>query len=292
MKNIITAINNPELNEEIKKEKKFKIVNKDIIYKEGIIEVLEEKKEINLIIINYDLQGKIEIEELIKKIKKENIKKIEKNNKIKNAIIVNENKKNEASEIVLQIAKKIEQNHNKVLIIDINLKNKILQNLLNKQNIEKKINKNIRYIEKNINQNIEKKIENKLYVKINENIKLLTGLSYYRNKNKENYINKIINLIQKNTKKYYLIIIYFNEENKDNKLKIELNKKIEKNLFIISNKYMEIKNLKKELEKNKFLENKNTYILIKPKQPKEKNIINKSIIKKIFKKEKIIKKIN
>ena len=38
MKNIITAINNPELNEEIKKEKKFKIVNKDIIYKEGIIE--------------------------------------------------------------------------------------------------------------------------------------------------------------------------------------------------------------------------------------------------------------
>ena len=146
--------------------------------------------------------------------------------------------------------------------------------------------------EKNINQNIEKKIEKKLYVKINENIKLLTGLSYYRNKNKENYINKIINLIQKNTKKYYLIIIYFYEENKDNKLKIELNKKIEKNLFIISNKYMEIKNLKKELEKNKFLENKNTYILIKPKQPKEKNVINNSIIKKIFKKEKIIKKIN
>ena len=74
MKNIITAINNPELNEEIKKEKKFKIVNKDIIYKEGIIEVLEEKKEINLIIINYDLPGKIEIEELIKKIKKINEK--------------------------------------------------------------------------------------------------------------------------------------------------------------------------------------------------------------------------
>ena len=381
MKNIITAINNPELNEEIKKEKKFKIVNKDIIYKEGIIEVLEEKKEINLIIINYDLPGKIEIEELIKKIKKinekleiifilekedvekekklkklniekiyynnkinkkslikiikeednnekeklekeiielkkiiekskkenikekvknkiedkikkENIKKIEKHNKIKNAIIVNENKKNEASEIVLQIAKKIEQSHNKVLIIDINLENKILQNLLNKKNIKKKINKNIRYIEKNINQNIEKKIEKKLYVKINENIKLLTGLSYYRNKNKENYINKIINLIQKNTKTYYLIIIYFYEENKDNKLKIELNKKIEKNLFIISNKYMEIKNFKKELEKNKFLENKNTYILIKPKQPKEKNVINNSIIKKIFKKEKIIKKIN
>ena len=300
MKKIITAIGNEILNKKLKKENDFEVIIEDIQYKEGIIEVLEEKKEINLIIINYDLPGKIEIEELIKKIKKingkleiifilekedvekekklkklniekiyynnkinkkslikiikeednnekeklekeiielkkiiekskkenikekvkkkiedkikkENIKKIEKYNKIKNAIIVNENKKNEASEIVLQIAKKIEQSHNKVLIIDINLENKILQNLLNKKNIEKKINKNIRYIEKNINQNIEKKIEKKLYVKINENIKLLTGLSYYRNKNKENYINKIINLIQKNTKKYYLIIIYFYE---------------------------------------------------------------------------------
>ena len=49
MKNIITAINNPELNNEIKKEKNLKIINKDIIYKEGIIEILEEKKEIKKI---------------------------------------------------------------------------------------------------------------------------------------------------------------------------------------------------------------------------------------------------
>ena len=74
MKNIITAINNPELNNEIKKEKNLKIINKDIIYKEGIIEILEEKKEINLIIINYDLPGKIEIEDLVNKIKKINEK--------------------------------------------------------------------------------------------------------------------------------------------------------------------------------------------------------------------------
>ena len=75
MKNIITAINNPELNNEIKKEKNLKIINKDIIYKEGIIEILEEKKEINLIIINYDLPGKIEIEDLVNKIKKIHMKK-------------------------------------------------------------------------------------------------------------------------------------------------------------------------------------------------------------------------
>ena len=53
-----------------------------------------------------------------------------------------------------------------------------------------------------------------------------------------------------------------------------------------------IKNINSNIEIIIFLENKNTYILIKPKQPKEKNVINNSIIKKIFKKEKIIKKIN
>ena len=74
VKNIITEINNTELNNEIKKEKNLKIINKDIIYKEGIIEILEEKKEINLIIINYDLPGKIEIEDLVNKIKKINEK--------------------------------------------------------------------------------------------------------------------------------------------------------------------------------------------------------------------------
>ena len=76
MKKIITALNNPELNKELEKEKNIKVMNKDIIYKEGILEILEIKKEIDLIIINYDLSGKITIEELIQKIKKIN-KKIE-----------------------------------------------------------------------------------------------------------------------------------------------------------------------------------------------------------------------
>lgn len=375
MKNIITAINNPELNNEIKKEKNLKILNKDIIYKEGIIEALEEKKDINLIIINYDLPGKMEIEELINKIKKinekielifilekEDIKKEEKlkklnikniyynnkinkeklikiikkennnkeeelqeeinklkkiiennkkeknfkniknkikdnknkkiklkkdNNKIKNTIIINENEKNEGSEIILKIAKKAEKNNKKILIIDINLENKILQNIFNKKNIDKKINKKIKYLENSEQKNIEKKIENALFIKINKNINLLTGLNYYKNKNKENYINKIINLILKNSKKYYLIIIYFLEKKESEKIKKELNKKIEKNIFIISNNYIEIKKLKKELKINNILENKKTYIFLK----KEKNKINKSIIKNIFKKQKIITKI-
>ena len=300
MKNIITAINNPELNNEIKKEKNLKIINKDIIYKEGIIEILEEKKEINLIIINYDLPGKIEIEDLVNKIKKINekielifilekediekeqklkklnikniyynneinkekliqiikkenknkeeelqkeirelkkiieenkkvnksrkiknktekkvennieknllkkrIKKTEnKDNKIENAIIINENEKNEGSFIIKKLATKAIKKNKKILIININLENKIIQDIFNKKNIEKIIDKKIKYIENSKQKNINKKIENALFVKINENIKLITGLKYYKNKNEEYYINKIINIIQKNSKKY------------------------------------------------------------------------------------------
>ena len=389
MKNIITAINNPELNNEIKKEKNLKIINKDIIYKEGIIEILEEKKEINLIIINYDLPGKIEIEDLVNKIKKINEKielifilekediekeqklkklnikniyynneinkekliqiikkenknkeeelqkeirelkkiieenkkenksrkiknkiekkvenKIEKNllkkrtkktekkdKKIKNAIIINENEKKEGSFIIKKLATKAIKKNKKILIININLENKIIQDIFNKKNIEKIIDKKIKYIENSKQKNINKKIENALFVKINENIKLITGLKYYKNKNEEYYINKIINIIQKNSKKYYLIIIYFLNKKENVELKKELNKKIEKNIFIISNNYIEIKELKKELRKYNFLENKNTYIFLKKENNNKNNTINSSIIKNIFKKEKITTKL-
>ena len=389
MKNIITAINNPELNNEIKKEKNLKIINKDIIYKEGIIEKEEEKKEINLIIINYDLPGKIEIEDLVNKIKKINekielifilekediekeqklkklnikniyynneinkekliqiikkenknkeeelqkeirelkkiieenkkvnksrkiknkiekkvennieknllkkrIKKTEnKDNKIENAIIINENEKNEGSFIIKKLATKAIKKNKKILIININLENKIIQDIFNKKNIEKIIDKKIKYIENSKQKNINKKIENALFVKINENIKLITGLKYYKNKNEEYYINKIINIIQKNSKKYYLIIIYFLNKKENVELKKELNKKIEKNIFIISNNYIEIKELKKELRKYNFLENKNTYIFLKKENNNKNNTINSSIIKNIFKKEKITTKL-
>ena len=92
MKNIITALNNPELNNELKKEKNLKIKNKDIIYKEGILEILQKDIEINLIIINFELPGKITIEKLIEEIKKLNNKIelifiLEKENKEKEKIL-------------------------------------------------------------------------------------------------------------------------------------------------------------------------------------------------------------
>ncbi len=69
IKKIITAINNPSLNEKLKKEKDFEIVGKDLLYKEAILEILEEDKNIDIIILSENLMGEIEIEKLIKKIK-------------------------------------------------------------------------------------------------------------------------------------------------------------------------------------------------------------------------------
>lgn len=132
MKNIITALNNPDLNMSLKSEENVNIINKDIIYKEGIIEILELKKNINLIIINYELPGKIKIEELIEKIrrinekieiifilekediekekilKKYNINNIYYNNKIdKNELvgIINRNRKSKEEELQEEIEK-------------------------------------------------------------------------------------------------------------------------------------------------------------------------------------------
>ena len=73
---IITAINNPKLNDELKNEKNIEIICKDIFYKEGILEILENEINIDYIIINSKLEGEIKLNKLIEKI-------IEKNEKIK-----------------------------------------------------------------------------------------------------------------------------------------------------------------------------------------------------------------
>ena len=55
MKNIVTAIGNPDLNLKLKEIDDLNIKEKDIFYKEGIIEFLEKDKEIDIIIINLEL---------------------------------------------------------------------------------------------------------------------------------------------------------------------------------------------------------------------------------------------
>ena len=96
MKKIITAISNPKLNEELKKERNFEIIGKDIQYREAILEILERNNKIDLIILSEKIPGEIQLENLIEKIKfaNEKIKIIfilEKENKELEKILIKNN---------------------------------------------------------------------------------------------------------------------------------------------------------------------------------------------------------
>ena len=53
--NIITAIENKKINEQLKNIKNINILNSDIQYKEGILEYLENNSDIDLILLKLNL---------------------------------------------------------------------------------------------------------------------------------------------------------------------------------------------------------------------------------------------
>lgn len=87
MKKIITAIGNEEINQKLKELNLFEIIGYDIQYQEGILEVLENQKEINILILSEKIQGNINIIDLL-----EEIKRI--NNKIEIILILENNSEN------------------------------------------------------------------------------------------------------------------------------------------------------------------------------------------------------
>lgn len=120
MKKIITAINNPELNEELKKVKNFEIIGKDLLYKEAILEILEKNNNIDIIILGENLMGEIKLQKLIEKIK-------ETNEKIK-IIFILEKENSDLKNILLQ---------NKIIYIYYNKKNNLedLAKIINEKEI-------------------------------------------------------------------------------------------------------------------------------------------------------------
>lgn len=172
MKNILTAIGNEELNNKLKKINNFNIINSDIQYRDGILEVLEYKKEIDVLILSNQIPGEIEIKDLINKIYLIN-------NKIKIYFITNELDKD-----IIKFLK-----NKKVEIIF--FENKInLQEIINNICDEKKIN----YLNKN---NIINNKENE----INKNSKKeIKEKNNKKNKNNKKIKNKINNLIYKKIK--------------------------------------------------------------------------------------------
>jgi len=70
MKNIITALANPELNEILKKQNQIQVQYNDIQYQEGVIEILKENKKIDILILSEILPGKLDISDFILEIRK------------------------------------------------------------------------------------------------------------------------------------------------------------------------------------------------------------------------------
>ena len=65
---IATAIGDTYINEKLKKIDNIEIVGKDISYQEGVIEILEEKKDIDVLILSNNILGEYDFIELINKI--------------------------------------------------------------------------------------------------------------------------------------------------------------------------------------------------------------------------------
>ena len=296
MTNIITAMNNPLINEELKKEKNINLICRDISYKEGIIEILEKEKyflenkkniENNFIIIDENLPGEIELEKLIKKI-------LEKNKKIKIIITIKKENKNKLklnNKNIIKIFydKKINlnkiknYNKNKIKNKEKNYKKNKIITFIGEKNSEKNIvllnfsfylknqNKKILIITPNNINNLKKEIKN-----VDKNIDLL----FYNN-----LFN--FNLVKKIKKKYNYILIEINIEK--NKI---INKNIlnnsDENLLIIKPNFLEIKNAKKIIEKNNLNKLNNLKIIL---NKYNKNTINEKIIKNIFNENNIIGKI-
>ena len=91
---ILTALQNPEINKILKEQTNYNVVENDIQYQEGIIEILEKNNKINLIIISELLPGNIGFKDLINKIKTIN-------NDIE-IIVILENKNSKIKEFLIQ----------------------------------------------------------------------------------------------------------------------------------------------------------------------------------------------
>ena len=91
---ILTALQDPKTNEILKEKTKHNIIETDIQYQEGIIEVLEKNNKIDLIIISELLPGNIGFKDLINKIKTIN-------NDIE-IIVILENKNYKLKEFLMQ----------------------------------------------------------------------------------------------------------------------------------------------------------------------------------------------
>ena len=262
MDNIITAIYEEDILKRLIKNKIVK--NKNILYKEAIIDTIKKNKKIDILIISEKIPGDIEFIKLIKKIK--NI-----NKKIK-IIIILSNKKNE-KELIKNNIKDIYFNNifsiNKLIkkIKDKNIKNTKINNKINNNIINKKIKKIVEKIYGLIYKNKKEKIIDKKIIFIfgeNKINKKIIELYIIKKIILENKKITIINLKLKNNKKiknknigYKKIIKLKNMNSMKNKY--YLNYKID---YRLKEKKVD-RNVKEIININKILDDKNALIKMK-----------------------------
>lgn len=188
MKEIITALANPKLNNKLKEINEFNISYNDIQYQDGVLEILKENTNIEILILSEILPGELKIKEFIYEIKKYN-----KNIKI---IIFLEKKKEDLeyflrSEGIFDIYYNNEISENKI-IEKIEIKS---ENNWKLEKIKNIINENIKTNEMKNRKKELLNIKNKLKIKLNEVIKfnyliiirIINILNIFNFKNKIKY---------------------------------------------------------------------------------------------------------
>ena len=278
MKKIITAVNNPNLNEKLKNENYIEVIGKDIQYKEGILEFLENNKNIDLIIINEKLPGEINLINLLKKIKLIN-------EKIK-IILILENENTEKEEKIKKINNNIEIFFNNKINIE-KLINLIKEKNLNKEKeLEEEIKK-LKEIIKNNNLEINNKEQEK-NKKTNFKNKLKNSLNLKKNKVKNfqtEELKEFNNVLHKKIIPNNLIILINLNQKEDINISLNLQKYLsEKNNKILElkqftpnylSKYSTYQNLNKIKNKKELLNEFQKKLLTKNKIYKTKKQIRK-----------------
>lgn len=245
---ILTALQNPKTNEILKEKTKYNIIETDIQYQEGIIEVLEKNNKIDLIIISELLPGNIGFKDLINKIKTIN-------NDIE-IIVILENKNYKLKEFLIQkniksifynneitideLINVIEEKNKAKKEIEINNEIKLLREIIMENNKKIEQNKKDKKISKIIN--ILKKQKNKIIKN-----KKISNLKIIKNKTNNKVKNKIISVVgtpgvgksifislfSKNVKNKKILIIDFDIYNKSLDLIFGYNTKNQKEKSII-----------------------------------------------------------
>ena len=232
---IITAVGNENLNNALKKEKDFEILENDIFYQEGILEFLETNNNVEVLILYEKLEGEMDVINLIKNIKKFNNEIIiffilENKNDELESLLKNENIRNIFFNEEIKIPELIEKLKHLKTNNDENLKEEIkaLKEIINKK--EEQI---LKYKNQNKPKNL-KKIITIIGRKKSGKSLILNNLKNIAENNfefKEIDINNVFEIEKVNEETYKFIIICETDIEKIKDNRKALNRLVFKNLI-------------------------------------------------------------